>query len=433
MTRFPETKKGRSILARTQRAELRFTRGWGDVVGAEAAELLRDLSTPPKLVPQLTTDPTSVFLTKVDLRTICELTLRLKTAHDLVWWIDSARVPHRAALERALEQTPWELYFDPGAALKVRALSRRSVLYHTGMITEVAAGVLTAKGYAVTDRDDAEQLVELRVIGDRLDIGISCGFPSLAHRGYKVALAHRAPLREDLAACLIRWLLSGRQVSGGRAGITHCYVPFAGSGTLAIEAILEIERFAPCLFPRVFPVERLACTPEKSHHHVRNRSAAQVGSTAPLALTCIDSDDEVCGGLRRNIEGALRIITGAESPPAARTVTIEQADFFGYRLEMVPESAGCICVLLNPPFGERLTAGGDAASFYRRLGKALRGQLGTRPHCGMILAPTADAASGFVQSLEPSRVDDRPIRHGGKPLIAVRWYSERDEGEDVQW
>lgn len=146
-------------------------------------------------------------------------------------------------LERVAAALEWEQWLAPDRGVRVRAHSKRSLLYHTkGIAERIERGIsVRTKGKVKLRADDARgpgggelgegsrepTLIQVRIYRDRCTISVDTTGTLLHKRGWRLE-STKAPLREDIARALI-------MLAGWRPGVA-LLDPVAGSGTLPIEA-----------------------------------------------------------------------------------------------------------------------------------------------------------------------------------------------------
>jgi putative N6-adenine-specific DNA methylase len=196
----------------------------------------------------------------------------------------------------------------------------------------------------------------------------------LFKRGARGA-AHEAPLRENLAAGIVR--LSGWQAD------EPLLDPMCGGATLLAEAASMARGRAPGLRRR-FGFERLANFDAPLWKQLRQEASEPLAQAPRLVLFGSDRDASALATARRNLAEA-----GVE-----RWVTLEQSDVL---TRSAPAAAGVM--LANPPYGERIGSPEALARFYPRLGDALkRNFAGWRCHIF-----TADLRLPKLIRLDPAR------------------------------
>jgi putative N6-adenine-specific DNA methylase len=177
-----------------------------------------------------------------------------------------------------------------------------------------------------------------------------CGEP-LYQRGYRV-LTTAAPMKETLAAALLRRV--------GYEGEEPFADPLCGSGTLLVEAGLIATHTAPGL-QRSFAVEKWPHLGERARtllHGLREEAKAAV-RVSPHPLFGRDRDEKALEAARRNTRAA----------GLSGCTVIEELD----ATLALPPLADPGLLLTNPPYGDRLSAGGQKGmkTFYFKLGEAL--------------------------------------------------------------
>ncbi len=418
-------KKQDIFLAKPQRASLRFPRGWEDVVESELVALSHDSFAAPQLRRDFESEQSSAIrvakvrtgfeLRGISFRGLCELPLRVRTLRELVWLVHPGGATSKEELRETVASSPIAWIVGPNnSTVEVAATSQRSRLFHTGLIEEQIAEELRAQGVRVAEHGDVTIYAELW--RDTVTLGVGLGGESLGKRGYKIDLRSLASLKEELAACCIAGFESWATSESEDVTVDAVCVPFAGSGTLAVESILAFAEVAPCIFGRRYGAELLAVSPTKSLAHVRKR--LQGGKPVPEIL-CVEKDRVQCEALRNNLQHAQNAVRASGRKMAdAKAV---EADWFEYRCGY---AAGTRLFLpLNPPFGDRLD--GEAhlgqeqsvSKFYRRIGSSVRTLRaeGVRVS-GLVLCPDPGSRRAFLDGMSAARHTVRSMSHGGKQM-----------------
>ena len=406
-----EAKKHEIFLARPQRAALRFPRGWDDVCGAELLELLDDPLTPQskseRSAPRIVPLRSGFELRGVSFRSLCELPLRSRTLRELVWLVDSGSAVSKEALADTITAGPLHWILGSTASVIVKASSQRSRLFHTGLIQSEIEAALQRQGVRIAADDTAGVTVYAELWRDTVAVGIGLGGESLGKRGYKVDLRSPASIKEELAACCIdgfrRWI---RQ-EGGEFEPDVAYVPFAGSGTLAAEAVLSWGVIAPAIFKRSYAMESIAAAPMKSIQHARKRIAAKREAKLPRVV-CIERDHAQANALRLNMAHLSATVGGVD-------IEVVEADWFD--LPNAAQAGAKLFVPLNPPYGERLEGDESARDTYRRIGAQIRRYRRAEIDvAGLLLCPDAATRRAFIEGCAGGRHTTRAISHGGKKM-----------------
>lgn len=374
----------KSIHAQPQRLRLEPAPGWDAVLRGELRQLLASFSLPSRSVPTLS-EGEEIWLENLDFRNLIEVPLRLLTAADALWPLQSRHVGSFGELVGMAQDLPWELYLPAGARLHLKVLSYRSKLFHEGKIEELLGGVLREKGYALEEGEGSWRLV-CEQIENRHTIYLSLGGEALYRRHYKRQHQHGAPLQEHLAAAALAW---GRSLQEpGWMPDLFC-VPFAGSGTFYMEQLLADEYLPAYRFRGAdhYSVSQLVCLPQASWEQIIKRLDARPRRSLPAALL-IEKDKVIAERLEANLAHFLMVLS-PEADDAQPSVVC--ADVLATELP----SAARVWMPLNPPYGLRLEQGTrDAPDFYRRLGRWLLAQ-NVSDLRGLVLIPDADSLRAF--------------------------------------
>lgn len=282
--------------------------------------------------------------------------LHLRTANRVI--IRLAEFPARAfyELERKAKRVPWAQVVAPGTAVRFRVSSRKSKLYHLDAIAERlsnAAGGQRATGDGGGDqggeeRDGANaQLFVVRVYRDVVTVSADSSGELLHRRGYRQADG-KAPLRETLAAAML--------LGAGYDGSAPLVDPFAGSGTIPIEAALLARRIAPGL-QRRFAFERWPSFDRSAWTAVRDEAVGRIRAPAPAPIHGSDRDAGAVDAARGNAERA-----GVAGDVWFREAAVSDLS--------APDGPGFL--VSNPPYGVRLGGTKDLRDLFARLGAVAR-------------------------------------------------------------
>jgi putative N6-adenine-specific DNA methylase len=315
----------------------------------------------PGLEPLLTAELTAMGATPEttaggasfsgDLSMLFTACRRLGTASHVV--VRAAGFACRALgeLERKAAFLPWPSLLRPDVPVRVRAVCKRSRIWHSGAAEErIENAIAKALGkrppFAAPDVLDTAQ-VAVRIIDDHVAISLDATTTPLHRRGWRLASA-KAPLREDLAHALLL-------ASGWRPG-TALLDPFCGAGTIAIEAACLANGLAPGRL-RPPPTRHLALWNEDVWQDVVRRDEATV-----VDVTHISASDRDAGA----IEDARG---NAERAGVAAMIDFRCCAISAHPWLTAPEGAPPAGVIAtNPPFGVRVAGGDGLAALYQTLG-----------------------------------------------------------------
>jgi 23S rRNA G2445 N2-methylase RlmL len=252
--------------------------------------------------------------------------------------------PNEDALYDGVKAVDWSPYIDLRRTLAVRAACRDSHLTHTQYIAQRTKDAIVdqlrqAHGARPdVDREDADLWVFVHLVKDRASVYVDYSGASLHTRGLRSADAGPAPIKENLAAALVRFC--------GWDGNSPLVDPMCGAGTLLVEAALWARRKAPGLGRERFGFERWPNFDATRAQILADARAEARAAERPLELELHGSDVDP-EALRRakdhaqraGIELSLRRQSLAEARPASTSGSL----------------------LVNPPYGERLEQTRDLA------------------------------------------------------------------------
>ena len=248
-------------------------------------------------------------------------------------------------LEKRARSVPWSDYLSAGRSVSFRVTAKKSKLYHQEGIAERLGSAVTGavRSSSVSDGDEAQEFV-VRVFRDTVTISVDSSGALLHQRGYRLASA-KAPLRENLGAAVI--LASGWDP--GRPFLD----PFAGSGTLPIEAAM-IARKIPPGWKRTFAFEQWPGFDPKLWNEVRSRAEEAILPRAPASIHGSDRDAGA-------IESAM---ANAERAGVAGDIAWQRAAF-----SQAASADGAGWIVSNPPYGVRVGEAKLLRDLYAKLGQ----------------------------------------------------------------
>lgn len=257
----------------------------------------------------------------------------------------------------AVKQVPWEEHFTPSSTFAVDATLRDSEHTHSGFVAlKIKDALVDRLREKLGSRPDVDtRNPQLRVVAHlsktKLSLSLDlCGEP-LNRRGYRVE-STTAPLKETLAAAV----LQAAQYDPDLPLVD----PMCGSGTMLIEAAFIAMRRAPGL-RRHFDVERWP--------KMGAEARTILGELKLEAEDQLRSPPEVIVGRDRDEEAVLAAQHNVRRAGLERFVRVELADV----MTAAPLEGKAGLIVSNPPYGDRLTAGGQKGmkTFYYQLSEAL--------------------------------------------------------------
>ena len=199
--------------------------------------------------------------------------------------------------------------------------------------------------------EGADLYLNVHIAGDRVTLSLDSSGESLHKRGYRVANT-QAPINEALAA--------GMLLLAGWNGQSDFYDPMCGSGTLLIEAALIARNIAPGVYRQGFAFEKWADFDADLWADVYNDDSRErefkhkiYGSDAGYYAVQAATKNIQSASLQRDIE--------------VKQIRIEE-------LRLADTNTEGALVMINPPYGERLSQDKDVLRLYQDMGTALKHQ-----------------------------------------------------------
>ncbi len=243
----------------------------------------------------------------------------------------------------------WEEYISRDDAFPVRGHAIKSQLYSVPdcqkIIKKAVAKRLGAKyGLTTLPETGLKYQIDFFIFKDRASLMIDLSGIPLHKRGYRPETV-AAPLRETLAAAVAK-------IARPREGVVFCD-PFCGSGTIAIEAAMQMKNIAPGI-GRVFAAEAFPQFDKKHWDAAREKAKAAIITDSAFEAIASDIDPE-----------CVRIATeSAKRAGVSDVITCRQMDALTLRAE---GRRGTIAT--NPPYGERLLSMKETEELYRNMGR----------------------------------------------------------------
>ncbi len=280
--------------------------------------------------------------------------LESRIASRILWRVGGGPYRDERDVHAIAGAIAWPSLFDARRTLRVDVAATRSPL------TSLAFATLTVKD-AVCDRFRAETgvrpSVDKRAPDARVHVHLTASEASLYldtsgeplfKRGWRRD-AEEAPLRENLAAGLL-----------ALAGWTPAQTlldPMCGSGTVVVEAAMIAADRAPGL-ARTFAFQKLAWYDGPTWQRIRQSARDRI--RPPPQAPAIFASDIAKAALEK-------CSANLASAQVGEFVAVECADVLE---RAAPAESGCL--IANPPYGVRLEDQQRVASFYPRLGDALK-------------------------------------------------------------
>ncbi len=246
---------------------------------------------------------------------------------------------------------PWEDYIGRNDEFPVSGHSIKSQLFSVPdcqRIIKKAVSVRLGEKYHIQRLPENEEKykIEFFLFKDNVSLMIDLSGTPLHKRGYRPETVE-APIRETLAAAMVK-------IARMREDVL-LWDPFCGSGTIAIEAAMQMKNIAPGL-KRPFAAEKFPLFPEKSWTDARGKAESLIKDTAFEAYAT-DIDQKCVDIAHASAERA-----GVGDMINTFAMDALDIDTLGRRGTIVT----------NPPYGERLLTVDEANDLYRAMGQAFR-------------------------------------------------------------
>ena len=193
--------------------------------------------------------------------------------------------------------------------------------------------------------------LNVHIAGDLVTLSLDSSGESLHKRGYRVANT-QAPINEALAA--------GMLLLAGWKGQSDFYDPMCGSGTLLIEAALIARNIAPGLYRKGFAFEKWADFDADLFEDIYSDDSRErefthkiYGSDAGFYAVQAATKNVQSANLQRDIE--------------VKQIRVQE-------LRLADQTTEGALVMMNPPYGERLSQDKDVLRLYQDMGTALKHQ-----------------------------------------------------------
>ena len=262
----------------------------------------------------------------------------------------------------------WSPYLDPDGTFFVDAQVRDSTLTHSQFVAQRTKDAIADWFRKATRRrpsvakEDADLRVHVHLSADRATISVDTSGDSLHKRGWRRYQGF-APLGECLAATMALEADWNR-----RAPVVD---PFAGSGTLLVEAALLAADAAPGLF-RNFGFERWPNHKKAAYAKFREQIAARMRWPSKLRLHARDLEPQHIEGLHSNFA----TLTELDAPGAPTAEQLDRAVLaeVGSALDFPWREGWGALILSNLPYGVRIGDSTEVEELHRDFGRALRDQ-----------------------------------------------------------
>lgn len=354
--------------------------------------------------------------------------------------ITRSRCSTEEKLQNILNSIDWELWidFEKTLSLDLRADSLNSTLYNETRLKKIIREHIEKyfRSSKASNKTANAVLIGLDVLLEReaLEIYLSVSGRDYWKRGHKNELKHSAPLREDIAACLLQRLSEISQEFCNTTTPTHIFNPFCGTGTLLHESVLKISEYARLLTgTNHFIYLGLPFFKEKTflHHQKRvmeNRVLSPHQShNQATTFYGEDTDSDSCKMTNDWFEmNKSKIPKSFEYKILAVNSTDPNEQFPNL------QTGNAVWILANPPFGLRLSNSpqGGNDKLYEAFAKRVFKQFSPNSAnsistCGVILCPNESTWRLIRKSMPKFKSVCEHFTLGGLDVRAYYFWNQK--------
>ena len=297
-------------------------------------------------------------LTIADIYRVC---LWSRVANRVLYPLASFKVTDEKNYYAGLQEIAWDEHLQANGTLAVDFFCRDSCITHSQYGAQLSKDAVVDWFRDRTgtrpnvDRETPDIRINVYLFKNRARVSLDMSGSSLHRRNYR-KLGTQAPLKENLAACIL--LSSGWPAMARRkAALVD---PMCGSGTFLIEAAMIAADIAPGLKREYFGFKSWCQHDAKAWQKMLQEAQQRrrEGLQAIPSITGFDIDEQSVQAAKSN----------ARAADLFDQIDIKQADFFS---DAQPFKNGPGLVVVNPPYGERLEDKNSIGVFYTKLGRAL--------------------------------------------------------------
>ena len=246
---------------------------------------------------------------------------------------------------------PWSEFIGRNDAFPVKGHSIKSQLFSIPDCQAIIKKAIVKSmsevyGISYFPEEGVKYQVEFFILNDEATLMIDTSGEPLHKRGYRRE-ANAAPIRETLAAAIVA-------TSRPREDVLM-WDPMCGSGTLAIEAAMQMRNIAPGM-RRNFSAEKFPYIPEKLWRDAKEEALEGI---TPSEFEVYASDiDEECVKLTKD--------------NAYRAGVLNSLKVFRQDARRISAPGRRGTIVTNPPYGERIGTVSEVERLYRDIGVHFR-------------------------------------------------------------
>ena len=294
-----------------------------------------------------------------DLRMLYTANFCLRTASRILVPIATFKAKKTDDIYEQAKQIDWAQYMNTRTSFAIDATVYSDLFRHSQFVTyRVKDAVVdwwmehdgVRPNVQLTNPDI---YLNVHIGGDTVTISLDSSGESLHKRGYRVANT-QAPINEALAA--------GMLLLAGWKGQSDFYDPMCGSGTLLIEAALIARNIAPGIYRKGFAFEKWANFDADLFEEVYSDDSREREFTHKIY------------GSDAGFYAVQTAIKNVQSANLQRDIEVKQIRVQELKTENGKGKTEGALVMMNPPYGERLSQNKDVLRLYQDIGTTLKHQ-----------------------------------------------------------
>ena len=281
----------------------------------------------------------------------------LRTASRVLVPIATFKAKNTDDIYLQVKQLDWVQYMTSKTTFQIDATVYSDLFRHSQFVTYRVKDAIVDWWMEHEGKRPSVQLtnpdmyLNVHIAGDVVTLSLDSSGESLHKRGYRVENT-QAPINEALAA--------GMLLLAGWDGQSDFYDPMCGSGTLLIEAALIARNIAPGIYRKGFAFEKWANFDVDLFEDIYSDDSRErdfehkiYGSDAGFYAVQAATKNVQSANLQRDIE--------------VRQIRVEE-------LRLADTNTENALVMINPPYGERLSQDKNVLRLYQDMGTALKHQ-----------------------------------------------------------
>lgn len=281
----------------------------------------------------------------------------LRTASRVLLPIATFKAKKADEIYEQVKTIDWAQYMTSKTTFQIDATVYSDLFRHSQFITyrvkdAIADWWMEHEGVRPNVRlTDPDLYINLHIAGDLVTLSLDSSGESLHKRGYRVANT-QAPINEALAA--------GMLLLAGWKGQSDFYDPMCGSGTLLIEAALIARNIAPGIYRKGFAFEKWANFDADLFEDVYSDDSRERDFTHKIYGS--DAGFYAVQTATKNVQSA-----NLQHDIEIKQIRIEE-------LRLAEKNTEGALVMMNPPYGERLSQDKNVLRLYQDIGSTLKHQ-----------------------------------------------------------